>query len=75
VNAARREQIGTIADAIEQLRVDLESLRDEEQEYFDNMPESFQQAQKGQDAEAAVDSLSESVDGLDEVVSNLRGLE
>lgn len=43
-----------------------ESLRDEEQEYFDNMPESFQASEKGDNAQTAIDHLQEAVDSLQE---------
>ena len=37
------------------------ALRDEEQEHFDNMPESLQGSEKGQAAEASVQQLEEAI--------------
>ena len=43
----------------------LEGVKDDEQEYFDNMPESLQGGDKGQAAEAAVSALDDAVNELD----------
>src|SRR3546814_19074919 len=42
----------------------LEAIRDDEQDYYDNMPESFQGGDKGCAAEAAIDQLSTAIDDL-----------
>jgi hypothetical protein len=72
MNNQRRKAIGSIQDrledlklTIESLREDLEAIRDEEQEYFDNMPESFQQADRGQRAEEVIGFLDDAVSDLD----------
>ena len=73
MNKARRKAIdavavtldgiaGTIADAISEL----EGLRDEEQEYFDAMPESFQSGEKGEIAQTAIDALETAISALEE---------
>lgn len=42
---------------------ELGELRDEEQDYFDNMPEGLQGGEKGEKAQAAIDAM-ENVTGL-----------
>lgn len=82
MNAERRKQIEAVlkrledlGDEITNLKVDIETIRDEEQEYFDNMPESFQMADRGQAAEAAIEALDSTLDDLDvdtaSAISNL----
>lgn len=66
VNAERRKQLDKVLEAVSAARADLESLRDEEQEYFDNMPESFQSGEKGQAAEAAIEAMEEAIGSLEE---------
>jgi predicted RNase H-like nuclease (RuvC/YqgF family) len=82
MNEARRKQITAAHTALEALKdkfsdlqceaedlqSTIESIRDEEQEYFDNMPESIQQGEKGQNAEQAVAYLEESLEVLTAVV-------
>lgn len=43
-----------------------EAIRDEEQEYFDNMPESLQGGDKGQMAEAAIEALDSAISALED---------
>jgi hypothetical protein len=71
MNKARRDALTKIAATIADIRSELESLRDEEQDYFDNMPESFQQGDKGQRAEAAVFSMEEAISQLEEAESGI----
>lgn len=58
----------------------VESIRGEEDESFNGMPESLQQSERGQASEAALNALTEAYDaldgidvssGLDEVISNI----
>lgn len=74
MNKERRKEIaGIIADiealhgTIDDLRERVESVRDEEQEFFDNMPESLQQGERGQVAEAAVSALDDALSALESV--------
>lgn len=78
MNKDRRKAIGAIAvqldklrSMIEDLKSDAESLRDEERDYFDNMPESLQQGDRGQAAEAAADALDEAVSELENIDSSI----
>lgn len=57
-------------DDLEMCIYDLERLRDEEQVYFDNMPENLQYSQRGQDAEESVDLLNEAIDQLNDVLDD-----
>lgn len=40
----------------------LEGIRDEEQEAYDNMPESFQNGDKGEQSQAAIEALESAID-------------
>ena len=63
--AAVRGEIETLVDQFDSIKTQLEDIRDEEQDYFDNMPESFQQGDKGQAAEEAISNLDNAIDALD----------
>jgi hypothetical protein len=71
MNKARRDALTKIAATIAEARSELASLRDEEQDYFDNMPESIQQGDKGQRAEVAVFSMEEAISQLEDAESNI----
>lgn len=78
MNADRRKAIeairaridvhaGEVADLqveVDTLKEEIEGLQEDEQNYFDNMPESFQQGDKGDAAQSAIDKLCEAVDAL-----------
>jgi hypothetical protein len=73
MNRERRKQIADIIKQIEAL-ADLNDLAQEirdiaadEQEAFDNMPESLQQSERGQASEAAISALEEAADTLEQV--------
>ena len=53
------------------IRAQIEDARDEEQEYFDNMPESRQTGDKGTKAEEAISAFDEALNSLDEAISSL----
>lgn len=71
MNKQRRAQIAKIAEAVSNLSSELVTLRDEEQGYLDNMPESLQSSEKAQTAESAVSNLDDVINGLEEVVAPL----
>lgn len=63
------EVADAIVDDLSALADDIESIRDEEQEYYDNMPESSRDGDKGQIAEAAVSALDQALDCVNDAVS------
>ncbi|QXN71757.1 hypothetical protein RCMCDREAMY_89 [Rhodobacter phage RcMcDreamy] len=77
MNNARRKEIEKIVKALEDIDVEshseqLESVRDEEQEAFNNMPESLQQGERGQASEAAIEALQEAFDALEQARDSLQ---
>jgi len=87
MNKARRKAIDELYNRLATLQTELENLsnaddmkdtaetiRDEEQEYFDNMPDSLQQGEKGQQASEAADNLTTAFDKLSEVADAITTL-
>jgi uncharacterized membrane protein YccC len=73
MNKARRKDIDDMHSAITLAHQVAETLRDEEQESFDNLPEGLQQSEQGQRSEFSAEALdraqqalSEALDALDE---------
>lgn len=64
------EVIAKLAD-LDSLKAELyeaiESLKDEEQEYYDNMPEGLQGSDRGYAAEEAVSNLEDALSALDDI--------
>ena len=57
---------------LETQRDALRTITDEEQEAFDNMPQSLQEAEKGQTMESGIDSMEDAINNLQEVADLLR---
>ena len=65
------EQIQELTSTVSELSQEAEAIRDEEQEAFDNMPESLQQGERGQASEAAISQLEDAVSDLDSMGEGL----
>lgn len=70
MNNDRRKEIAKALALIEEAKNLLETARDDEQAYYDNMPESFQAGDKGDRASAAADALSEAYDNLEAAIDS-----
>lgn len=68
--AAAVQRLTELAAEISDLRDTVETIRDEEQEYFDNMPESIQSGERGQNAEAAISELDDALSALEDFDSD-----
>ena len=71
MNKQRRKEIQTVIDRLNELQGSIEALRDEEQEYYDYMPENFQMGERGQVAEDAIMYMEDAISSIEEVVSAL----
>ena len=84
MNKDRRKQIDAIikrleselAPLIDEIKQDIENVRDDEQEYYDNMPENLQDGEKGERAQSAIDALENAISDVEDIdlenlISNL----
>lgn len=71
MNAQRRNEITKLIECLENLASDVRAVAEEEQEYYDNMPESLQGGEKGEAAEAAAQCLEDAAGELEEIVNQL----
>ena len=72
MNKARRKWLEDIIGKLEEQKDELYQLYEEEQEAYDNMPESLQESERGQMASEFVDSLETEHDSLEDVITNLQ---
>ena len=81
MNATRRKEIAQLVtefqalrDTIDNLKERVETIRDEENDYFDVMPEGLRAGDRGAAAEEAVGNLDQVIEGLpdtDELIGYL----
>lgn len=62
-----QDEMETLASKAQNAVDELESIKEEEQEYYDNMPENMQNGDKGSTAQSAIDSLDSAIEYLAEV--------
>lgn len=63
------------ANAISEIQSQVESIRDDEQSYLDDMPESFKSGEKGQAAQDAIEALEEACTSFDEFENWYTGID
>ena len=71
MNNTRRKSIQKIYDRLEELMQDIEALQEEEQDAFDNMPESLQDSERGQTMTEAIDNLESAASCAQEALDYL----
>lgn len=71
MNKQRRKNIEKLVKSIQEFQQVIEELKIEEQDYLDNMPENFQNGEKGENAQSAIDSMDEAISNIDEVIYSL----
>lgn len=67
MNKRRRKLLAKAAEELEAVKVSIECTRDEEQESYDNLPESLQSAGVGE-------SMEENISNLDDIINDLEGI-
>ena len=69
MNNDRRKAISQIIAALEGILSDAENIRDDEWEYYDNMPEFIQSGDKGAVAKEVVNNLRDAVVWINDAIS------
>ena len=71
MNNKRRKEISSISSILEDAKSRLNTVIDEEQEAFDNMPESLQGSERGCESEEALDSMNDALDSIESAIEYL----
>ncbi len=72
INAARRKEIERAIDLLYQAKEIIENVRDDEQDAYDNMPESLQYSERGERMSENVDALDNAADyDIEDIITNL----
>lgn len=87
MNSTRRKAIEALLDRarvaltqlenlpdVDDIKTEAKALRDEEQEYYDNMPEGLQAGEKGEAANEAAEQLGIAHDKLEEIADAITTL-
>ena len=74
MNKTRRKMLQDIIDQLEQQRESLEAVSEEEQEAFDNMPESLQYSEKGEAIQENASDMEQAASDLEDIISTLQDI-
>ena len=74
MNKERRRKINDGVESLMRARDILQKVLNDEQFVFDNMPENLQGSIRGMESEDAVNCLEESIEKIEEVISELGGI-
>jgi len=75
MNANRRSRLVKIVSRLHVELQEIQSLAQEEQDAFDNMPESLQGGESGQKIEDAANSLQQMADDLENLISDSESID
>ena len=71
MNKQRRQKIRDVKKEIENCKENLQKILDEEQDYFDNIPENLQGSMRGSDSEDAIDTMENCIEDLENIIKEL----
>ena len=71
MNNTRRKSLQELIEKTEGLKLEIEELRTEEEEYYNNMPEAFQDGEKGDRAQTVIEYLDEAMTAAGDMIENL----
>lgn len=74
MNKKRRKELSDILSELQALAARLEAVRDEEQDAFDNMPESLQDGAAGNAMQEIISSLDDVEPALSEAIELIEGV-
>ena len=81
MNARQRKQLAKMSDemlmicmSLETLKSKLETIQEDEQDKYDNMPESLQDSERGCAMYEGIESLEELVDRVDTLITELNDI-
>lgn len=71
MNKQNRKTLQGCVDSLDEIKSNIETMMEEEQEKLDNMPESLQESERGEAMQEAIDNLESASDSLEEAIDYL----
>ena len=69
-----KDDASDLVSRIEDIKSEIEAIKDEEEEAYYNLPEVFQDGERGEKMQSAMISMESAIDSVDEVVGDLERL-
>lgn len=74
MNKTRRKALEKVQDKLLEAQADLQWIREEEEDAFDNLPESLQDSEKGESMQEAISTMEEIDSSIQDAIDNLSEL-
>jgi len=74
MNKIRRIKIKEQIEAMEIIKSSIEDILDEEQDAFDNMPESLQYSERGETSQDSIDAMENVLSSLEDILEELEAI-
>lgn len=71
MNNTRRKSLRELIERTEGIKQEIEEIKTEEEEYYNNMPSSVQDGEKGDRAQTVIEYLDEAMTAAGDVIENL----
>lgn len=71
MNKNRRAEIRGIIDDLEDIKLKLDIIKAEEEEYLDDIPDNLQESQNYTLSKEAIDNISSSIDDINDGIESL----
>ena len=71
MNNTRRKSLRELIEKTEGIKQEIEEIKTEEEEYYNNMPEAFQDGEKGDRAQTVIEYLDEAMTAAGDMIENL----
>lgn len=68
MNKVRRKELGKIKDCLTALYSDIERVKNDEEDCFDNMPDGIQCSMRGEESEEAIEILDEVCEDMEKII-------
>lgn len=70
MNNNQRKRLKALSEQVEEIKQEVEMIRDDEQEKIDNLPDGLIGSSKEDEYQEAVDALEEVISSLEDVIDN-----
>jgi exonuclease VII small subunit len=71
MNNTRRKLLQSIINKLNDCSSELESVKDEEQDAFDNFPEGLQVSERGEAMENAISEMENAISSIEDAISSI----
>jgi hypothetical protein len=71
MNKQTRKEISKYINSLEDLKQDIESMLEDEETKFDNMPEGLQESERGEAIQNAIENLESASDAIGDAIDYL----